>query len=175
MWTQIWRWSEMSCTNLVPQKLWQRNKTMKLHKFQYFCGTIKQTLLGKAYNERLLEFYKGLALPTMLHGSEHWLLLQRQKQWLKVAKCTFSATGYRLLQSIISNMTRVKHVSIYTYNWWLPRKMAWMIHEFEITPHGLFPLYDDDDDTSHFPLCYKHFPWHTAYTNTHLYSAFFFK
>jgi hypothetical protein len=60
----------------------------KPQRFQQICGTIKSTLTGKVRKETLLKFYKLMAIPTILYGSECWTLTKRQKKvdW-KQQKC----------------------------------------------------------------------------------------
>ena len=40
------------------------------HRFQVICGTIKGTLGRKTGKETQLNFYKVMAVPTLLYGSE---------------------------------------------------------------------------------------------------------
>jgi hypothetical protein len=51
---------------------------VKLQTFQQICGTIKRTLAGKVTKETFLRFYKIMAIPTRLYGSECWTLTKRQ-------------------------------------------------------------------------------------------------
>jgi hypothetical protein len=71
---------------------------VKLQRFQQICGTIKRTFAGKVTKETLVRFYKIMAIPTLLYGSECWTLTKRQKSRLKAAEMRFlrSMTGYRL-------------------------------------------------------------------------------
>ena len=46
----------------------------KLHKFQHLCGTMIRTLKGKTRPETQLKFYKVMAVPSLLYGSEIWTL-----------------------------------------------------------------------------------------------------
>jgi hypothetical protein len=70
---------------------------VKLLRFQQICGTIKRTLARKVRKETLLRFYKIMAIPTLLYGSECWT--KRQKSTLEAAEMWFlrSVAGYRLI------------------------------------------------------------------------------
>ena len=50
--------------NTVPKRL--------DHRFQHLCGTINRFLKGKTRPETQLKFYKVMAVPTLLYGSEIW-------------------------------------------------------------------------------------------------------
>jgi hypothetical protein len=52
---------------------------VKLQRFQQICGTIKRTLARKVMKETVLGFYKIMAMPAVLYGSECWTLTKRQK------------------------------------------------------------------------------------------------
>jgi hypothetical protein len=70
---------------------------VKLQRFQQICGTIKRILAGKVRKETLLRFYKIMAIPTLLYGSECWTLTKRQKSRLEAAEMRFlrSVKGFR--------------------------------------------------------------------------------
>jgi hypothetical protein len=72
---------------------------VKLQRFQQICGTIKRTLARKVRKETLLRFYKIMAIPTLLYGSDCWTLTKRQKRKLEAAEIRFlrSVAGYRLI------------------------------------------------------------------------------
>jgi hypothetical protein len=72
---------------------------VKLQRFQQICGTIKRSLAGKVLKETLLRFYKIMAIPTLLYGSECWTLTKRQKSRLEAEEMRFliSVIGYRLI------------------------------------------------------------------------------
>jgi hypothetical protein len=53
---------------------------VKLQRFQQISGTIKRTLARKVRKETILRFYKIMAIPTLLYGSECWTLTKRQKK-----------------------------------------------------------------------------------------------
>jgi hypothetical protein len=52
----------------------------KPQRFQQICGKIKSTIAGKVNKDTLLKFYKLMAIPTILYGSECWTLTKRQKK-----------------------------------------------------------------------------------------------
>ena len=49
----------------------------KLHKFQYICGTLRKILRKKTRKETQLKFYRVMATPVLLYGSETWTLGSR--------------------------------------------------------------------------------------------------
>jgi len=49
---------------------------MKLKKFRHTCGTLKRTLKSKTRKETQIILYKVMAVPTVLCGSETWVLNQ---------------------------------------------------------------------------------------------------
>jgi hypothetical protein len=56
----------------------EKDINVKLQRFQQICGTIKRTLAGKVRKETLFRFYKIMAIPTHLYGSECRTLTKRQ-------------------------------------------------------------------------------------------------
>jgi hypothetical protein len=52
----------------------------KLQRLNYLCATIKHTLLNTAQQDTILKFYKVLAVPAFLYGSECWTLTKQQFQ-----------------------------------------------------------------------------------------------
>jgi hypothetical protein len=72
---------------------------VKLQRFQQICGTIKRTSARKVRKETLLRFYKIMAIPTSLYGSECWTLTKSQKSRLETAEMHFlrSVAGYQLI------------------------------------------------------------------------------
>jgi hypothetical protein len=58
----------------------------KLQRFNYLRGTIKCTLLNTSQQEAILKFYRVLAAPTFLYGSECWTLTKQQLQQIQVAE-----------------------------------------------------------------------------------------
>ena len=47
------------------------------NKFKHICGTIHRTLKYKTRKDTKLKFYKTIAVPVALYGSETWALSQR--------------------------------------------------------------------------------------------------
>ena len=43
---------------------------IKINRFQAICGTINRTLGRKTRKETQMKFYKVMAIPTLLYGSE---------------------------------------------------------------------------------------------------------
>ena len=50
---------------------------MKLHKFQYICGTIHKTLKNKMRKDTMLKCYKTMATPVLTYGRESWVPLRQ--------------------------------------------------------------------------------------------------
>jgi hypothetical protein len=49
-------------------------------------GTMKSTLFRKVRPETVIKFYKTLALPTLLYGSENWILTSAQTKRTEAAE-----------------------------------------------------------------------------------------
>jgi hypothetical protein len=54
----------------------------KLSKFQNICGIIARALMKKTRKERDLKFYKIMAVPVLLYGSETWT--PRKTDWNRI-------------------------------------------------------------------------------------------
>jgi hypothetical protein len=65
----------------------EMDSNVKLQIFQQIYGTIKRTLAGKVKKETLLRFYKIMAIPILLYGSECWTLTKRQRVDWRQQKC----------------------------------------------------------------------------------------
>ncbi|XP_075213694.1 uncharacterized protein LOC142319905 [Lycorma delicatula] len=50
------------------------NCDKNVSRFQAICGTIRRTLHRKLLNETQMKLYKVMAVPTLLYGSEDWIL-----------------------------------------------------------------------------------------------------
>ena len=72
----------------------------KLHKFNLMCGTIRRTLKSASKGTRL-KFYKMMALPTLLYGSENWTLIKGQASGIQASEMRFSGTWQGILSMII--------------------------------------------------------------------------
>jgi hypothetical protein len=62
---------------------------VKLKKFQNICGTIRSSLRGKTRKATQLKFYKVMATPTLLYGSETWILNARDKSRIQASEMRF--------------------------------------------------------------------------------------
>ena len=71
----------------------------KINLFQHICGTIRRALGRKVRKETLLKFYKDLAVPMLLYGSECWTLNKELIRRLEVAEMKFLrfVAGYTLM------------------------------------------------------------------------------
>ena len=53
------------------------------------CGAISRTLKGKALLSTQIQFYKMMALPVLMYGSEDWSLIRSDKRKTEAAKMRF--------------------------------------------------------------------------------------
>lgn len=89
----------------------------KLHRFQYMCGTIRRTLKGKVREDTQLKFYKTMAVPTLLYGSETWVDKTSYRNNIQSAEMRFlrSVKGYSLKDKIRNEEIRQK-LNIFSVN-----------------------------------------------------------
>jgi hypothetical protein len=59
----------------------------KLAKFRNVCGTIHKYLEHKTRKDTHLKFYKTVAVPILIYGSEAWVLSEREEIKLNLQKC----------------------------------------------------------------------------------------
>ena len=76
-------------------------------KFQRICGTIRKHL-KKTRTDIQTKFYKAVARPTLLYGSETWVTATRDMTRLEAAEMRFlrSVKGYTRLNKIRSEVIR---------------------------------------------------------------------
>lgn len=72
---------------------------MKPANLQCLCGTIKGTLLGETRAVTVLKFYKVVALPTLLYGSECLAITVHRRQ-TEAARLLRPVTGYKINRRI---------------------------------------------------------------------------
>ena len=79
----------------------------KINRFQGICGTIRN-YLKKTRAETKMKFYKVVARPSLLYGSETWITTQRDMTCLEAAEMRFlrNATVYTRLDKIRSEVVR---------------------------------------------------------------------
>jgi hypothetical protein len=65
--------------------------------FETCNGTIKHNLVNRSQQDTILKFYKVLAVPVLLYGSECWTLTKQQLQQIESPEMRFlrSVAGYR--------------------------------------------------------------------------------
>ena len=70
----------------------------KLNKFQRICGTISRSLKGKTQLSTQIKFYKVMAVPVLMYGSENWSLNRSDKRKIEAAEMRFlrPLVGYPL-------------------------------------------------------------------------------
>jgi hypothetical protein len=74
----------------------------KLNKFSSICGTLRRTLKTKTKKTTQIKFYKVMALPVLLYGSETWTI--KTKDMSKI-----QATEMRYLRSV-KGCTKLDHI-----------------------------------------------------------------
>lgn len=69
----------------------------KINKFSYVCGVIKRSLKSTR-KETKIKFYKVMAVPMLLYGSEFWILTKKEERRIEAAEMKFlrSVAGYTL-------------------------------------------------------------------------------
>jgi hypothetical protein len=50
------------------------------------CGTIKRTLKNKTRTETQIRFYNVMAVSAGLHGSDNWVLAEKDKNRIQTAE-----------------------------------------------------------------------------------------
>ena len=78
-----------------------------MNRFQRICGTIRKHL-KKIRRDTQMKFYKVIARPTLLYGSETWVSTKRDITCLEAAEMRFlrSVKGYTTLDKIRSEVIR---------------------------------------------------------------------
>jgi hypothetical protein len=81
--------------------------TKKIKRFQGICGTIRKHL-KKTRTDTQTKFFKVVARPSLLYGSETWVTAKRDMTGLEAAEMRFlrSVTGYTRLDKIRSEVIR---------------------------------------------------------------------
>ena len=79
----------------------------KENRFQGICGTIRKHL-KKTRTDTQMKFYKVVARPSLLYGSETWVTTKRDMTGLEAAEMRFlrSVTGCTRLDKIRSEFIR---------------------------------------------------------------------
>ena len=80
----------------------------EINRFQGICGTIKKHL-KKTRTDTQIKFYKAVARPSLLYGSETWVTTKRDTTGLEAAEMRFlrSVTGYTRLDKIRSEVKEI--------------------------------------------------------------------
>ena len=79
----------------------------KINTFQGICGTIRK-YLKKTRTDTQIKFYKVVAKPSLLYGSETWVTTKRDMTRLEAAEMRFlrSVKGYTRLDKMRSEVIR---------------------------------------------------------------------
>lgn len=80
----------------------------KLYKFQYMCGTISRTLKNKTRVDTQLKFYKTMAVPMLMYGSENWALNRSDVRKVETSEMKFlrRVAGLTLRDQVSNNEIR---------------------------------------------------------------------
>jgi hypothetical protein len=87
---------------------YDRHVSQKIYKFQYACGTIKRTLRNKTRKDTILKFYKVMAVPTLVYGSENWAVNRADIRTAEAAEMKFLryVAGYTLKDQVRNDNIR---------------------------------------------------------------------
>lgn len=66
------------------------------------CGTIRRVLGNKTRKETQLKFYKAIAVPSLLYGSENWVLRQKEINNIQSSEMKFLRA--------VKGCTRLEHI-----------------------------------------------------------------
>ena len=74
----------------------------KVNMFQRMCGTLSRTLKGKTQLSTQIKFYKVMAVPVLMCGSENWSLKRSDKRKIETAEMRFLGpmAGYTLWDKV---------------------------------------------------------------------------
>ena len=61
----------------------------EVNKFQRMCGAISRALKGKTQLSTQIKFYKVMAAPVVIYGSENWSLNRPDKRKIEDAEIRF--------------------------------------------------------------------------------------
>ena len=99
----------------------------KFYKFNLMCGTIRRTLKSPSKGTRL-KFYKVMAFPTLLYGSENWTLTKGQASHIQAVAKRFlrHIAGYTLhdhkrnmdIRQELNIISTINRIPQYRLNWW---------------------------------------------------------
>ncbi|KAJ4447044.1 hypothetical protein ANN_09033 [Periplaneta americana] len=68
---------------------YEKDIEKKVNRFQMICGTIGRTLGRKARKETQMKFYKVMAVPTLIYGSESWTTTKKEESRIQSAEMKF--------------------------------------------------------------------------------------
>lgn len=79
----------------------------KINKFNHVCGVINRSLKNTR-KETKMKFYRVMAVPMLLYGSEFWILTKKEERRIEAVEMRFlrSVAGYSLLDKIRSDDIR---------------------------------------------------------------------
>ena len=96
----------------------------KINKFQRMCGTLSITLKGKTQLSTQIKFYKVMAVPVLMYGSENWSLNRSEAAEMGFLRPT---AGYTLLDKKSSDIR--EQLGIFNINGKLTQyKTNWREH-----------------------------------------------
>jgi hypothetical protein len=71
----------------------------KLGGFQMLCGTIHRTVKNKSRKETRLKFYKTVAIPALMYGSEIWVPTKKVQTRIQSTEMNFLRKTERLYKT----------------------------------------------------------------------------
>jgi len=101
----------------------------KIYRFQGIFGTIRKHL-KKTRTDNQMKFYKVVARPSLLYGSETWVTSKRDMTRLEAAELRFlrSVKGYTRLDRIRSEVIRKEPEISRIQDVRLKHKQNWINH-----------------------------------------------
>ena len=79
---------QVNCFNYLGCNVsYNKNEDLiiKINRFNYMCGTIRR-YLKNTRTETKLKFYKMMAVPVLLYGSEFWTLTKKKEKMIETAE-----------------------------------------------------------------------------------------
>ena len=103
---------------------------IKLRIYYTINYTISRTLKGKTQLSTLIKFFKVMAVPLLMYGSENWSLNRSDKRKIEAAEMRFLRlmAGYTLLDKKRSSDIREQLVIFNNNVKWMQYKINWREH-----------------------------------------------
>lgn len=85
---QVSNFKYLGCEMNIYSRI-SKDINAKLSRFQMICGTIDKTLKNKTRKETRMKFYKTMAVPALLYGSEVWVSSNSTKRKIQSTEMRF--------------------------------------------------------------------------------------